>query len=140
MDLSELRTLVELDEQALAHYGAGRLAACAERCGAIATPLRRSIDASEIQKHASLSGAWAKIVLARESAQTPAEVRGVCLTFLDWIRKDWPIDFDLPEVQAMLGALVQAGLVTAEQAEELNSLGDYPQTFTTDEILAAMKG
>ena len=140
MTPSELRVLIESDITALGLYQSGRHAACADRCSVIAPPLRRSVEASEIQRHASLSGAWAKIVLARESTQTQAELRAVCITFLDWVAKDWPINFDLPQVQQMFGGLVQAELVTSEQASELTALGNYPQTFSTDEILAAMKG
>lgn len=140
MTPSELKTLIESDPAALSLYQAGRLAACADRCSVVAPPFRRSVEASEIQRHASLSGAWAKIVLARESDQTPSELRAVCITFLDWVAKDWPINFDLSQVQQMLGGLVQAGLVTSEQAAELTALGNYPQVFSTDDILAAMKG
>jgi len=137
---SELKTLIESDQQALAHWNAGRHAACAGRCGEIAPTLRQPVDGGLIQKIASMNGVWAKITLARESAETPDVIKGICITFLDWVRKDWRIDFDLPEVETMLGGLLQAGLVTAEEVAALDAVANVPQVFTTDDVQEAMKG
>lgn len=140
MTPAELKTLIEADADALAKYQAGKLQACAHRCSEIAPQLRKPVEAMELERYAALSGVLAKIILARESTETPVELRAVCITFLYWMEKDRSINFDLPEIQASLAALVQAGLVTAEQSSELTALGSYPLTFTTDEILAAMRG
>lgn len=136
MTPSALKALIQSDQTALGHFTAGRDVQCAERCTQIAPTLRASVSADSIQRAASLSGAWAKIVLARESSDTPPENKGVCITFLDWIKAARPIDFDLPEVQQMLGGLVQAGLVTETQAGELSAMGNTPQVITTDEVSA----
>jgi hypothetical protein len=134
----ELRSLIESDPEASAHYAAGRHAACAERCRVIAPAIRQPVDGGQIQKIASMNGVWAKITLARESAETPAQIKGICITFLDWVRKDWRIDFDFPEVQQMLGGLIQSGLVTEQEVSVLDSAANTPQTFTTDDIQRAM--
>jgi hypothetical protein len=136
---AELKTLIESDSEALAHWNAGRHAACAARCGEIAPTLRQPVDGGLVQKIASMNGVWAKIVLARESAETPPQIRGICITFLDWVRKDWRIDFDLPEVQTMLGGLVQSGLVTTGEVAALDAAANVQQTFTTDDVQQAMR-
>jgi hypothetical protein len=140
MNPSELKTLIESDSEALAHWNAGRHAACAARCSVIAPVIRQPVDGGLIQKIASMNGVWAKITLARESAETPDQIKGICITFLDWVRKDWRIDFDLPEVEAMLGGLLQSGLVTAEEVAALDAAANVPQVFTTDDVQEAMKG
>lgn len=136
MTPAELKTLIESDQEATAHFAAGRDVQCAERCTVIAPTIRKPVDGGEVQKIASMNGVWAKIVLARESADTPALVKGICITFLDWVRKDWRIDFDLPEVQTMLGGLMQSGLVTEQEVAVLDAAADTAQTITAAEVSA----
>lgn len=139
MTPAELKTLIESDQQALTHWNAGRHAACAARCGEVAPTLRQPVDGGLVQKIASMNGVWATITLARESAETPDQIKGICITFLDWVRKDWRIDFDLPEVQTMLGGLIQSGLVTTQEVAALDAAADVHQTFTTDDVQQAMR-
>lgn len=136
MTPADLKTLIESDQEAAAHFAAGRDVQCAERCTTIAPTIRQPVDGGEIQKIASMNGVWAKIVLARESSETPPQIKGICITFLDWVRKDWRIDFDLPEVQAMLGGLMQSGLVTEQEVAVLDAPANTPQTITPTEISA----
>jgi hypothetical protein len=138
MTPSELKTLIESDAEALAYWTAGRHVVCAARCGEIAPTLRQPVDGGLVQKIASMNGVWAKITLARESSETPAPIKGICITFLDWVRKDWRIDFDLPEVQTMLGGLIQSGLVTEQEVAALDAAANVRQTFTTDDVQRAM--
>lgn len=138
MTPAELKTLIESDQQALTHWNAGRHAACAVRCGDIAPTVRRLVTADEIQLHASRNGTWAKITLAREADDTPVQIKGVCITFLDWIKSGRAVDFDLPEVQQMVGGLIASTLVTQQQADELEAMADHLQTFTTDDVQQAM--
>jgi hypothetical protein len=136
MTTDELKALIESDQTASDHFAAGRDIQCAERCTEIAPTIREPVDGGLVQKIASINGVWAKIVLARESSETPAPIKGICITFLDWVRKDWRIDFDLPEVQAMLGGLIQSGLVTEQEVAVLDAAADTPQTITVDEVSA----
>jgi hypothetical protein len=130
----ELKALIESDQTARDHFAAGRDVQCADRCTAIAPTIRQPVDGGLVQKIASMNGVWAKIVLAREFAETPPQIKGICITFLDWVRKDWRIDFDLPEVQAMLAGLIQSGLVTEQEVAVLDAAADTPQTITVDEV------
>jgi hypothetical protein len=136
MTTDELKALIESDQTASDHFAAGRDVQCAERCSEIAPTTRQPVDGGLVQKIASMNGVWAKIVLARESSETPAPIKGICITFLDWVRKDWRIDFDLPEVQAMLGGLMQSGLVTEQEVAVLDAAADTLQTITVDEVSA----
>jgi len=136
MTNAELKTLIESDAEALGHFLASRDQLCAERCSAIAPTIRVPVPAADIQYDASVNGVWAKITIARESADTPDEIKGVCITFLDWIKSGRPIDFDMPEVQQMLGGLVLSELVTQEQADELDSQATVPQVITETQVSA----
>ena len=134
MTPAELKTLIESDQQALAHFSAGRDVQCAERCSAIAATIRKPVPAAEIQYDAAINGVWATITIARESAETPPQIKGICITFLDWIKSGRPIDFDMPQVQKMLGGLVLSGLVTQEQADALADRANTPQVITVSEV------
>jgi hypothetical protein len=136
---AELKTLIESDQQALSQWHSGRHDACAARCGEIAPTVRSLVTADEIQLHASKNGTWAAITLARESDETPLQIKGVCITFLDWIKSGRAVDFDLPEVQQMVGGLIASTLVTQQQADELDAMADQLQTFTTDDVQQAMR-
>ena len=136
MTNEELKTLIESDAVALAHFVASRDQLCAERCSAIAPTIRVPVPAADIQYDASVNGVWANITLARESADTPLQIKGICLTFLDWIKSGRPIDFDMVEVQAMLAGLVAAGLVTSQQAIDMDAEATVGQTFTASQISA----
>lgn len=131
-----LKALIESDAEAHAHFLASRDQLCADRCSVIAPAIRVPVPAADIQYDASISGVWATITLARESLDTPAEIRGICLTFLDWIKSGRPIDFDKPEVQTMLFGLVAAGLVTEQQASEMDAKGSVGQKFTASQVSA----
>lgn len=136
--MSELRILIESDAQASQYWADRRDAACAERCSAIAPKVRRLVTAREMQVFSLTNGTWAAIKLAREHADTPLPVKGACITFIDLVDAGINIDFTLAEVQAATAILVSAGLVTLEQAADLEAIGYESQIFTTDDIQKAM--
>lgn len=140
MTPAELKTLIESDSEASTAATGNRWRDCATRTSEIAPSVRQPVDGGLVQKIASMNGVWAKIVLARESSETPDQIKGICITFLDWVRKDWRIDFDLPEVQQMLGGLLQSGLVTQDEVSVLNAAADTAQTITPAECRFAMTG
>jgi hypothetical protein len=136
MTTEELKTLIESDAEALAHFLASRDQLCAERCSAIAPTIRVPVPAADIQYDASVNGVWAKITIARESSATPDEIKGICITFLDWIKSGRPIIFDMPEVQTMLAGLVAVGLVTQQQATDMDAQATVGQTFSASQVSA----
>ena len=138
MNAQDIKTLIESDAAAAASAAIGADAECASRCSAIAPQVRQPVTAADVQYTASINGVWGTINLARESTQTPDQIKGVCITFLDWIKSGRAIDFDMPQVQSMLGGLIQSGLVTQAQADTLNAQGSVAQVITSDQVSAAM--
>jgi len=138
MPPEQLKTLIDSDAAATASAAIGADAECAARCSVIAAHVRQPVTAADVQYTASVNGVWATITLARESAATPDQIKGICITFLDWIRSGRAIDFDMPQVQLMLGGLIQSGLVTQAQADTLNAQGSVARVITADQVSAAM--
>jgi hypothetical protein len=134
MTNAELKTLIESDAEALGHFLSSRDQLCAERCSAIAPTIRVPVPAADIQYDASVNGVWAKITIARESSGTPDEIKGVCITFLDWVKSGRPIDFDMPEVVGMLAGLVAVGLVTSQQAIDMDARATVAQVITANQV------
>ena len=141
MTPEELKALIESDATAAAAATAEDWVACAAQCGIIAPTIRVPVPSLDVRREASLSGVWATMVLAsRESSAATDEVKGICVTFVDWIDHSSTLDFDLPQVQAMAAGLVAAGICTQAQYDALSALGDQSQTFTALECRVAMRG
>ena len=141
MTPAELKTLIESDAAASASATADDWVACADRSGIIAPTVRVPVPSSDVRREASLDGVWATMVLAsRESSLATDEVKGICITFVDWIDHSSTLDFDLPQVQAMAAGLVAAGICTQAQYDDLSALGDQSQTFSALECRVAMRG
>ena len=137
----QLKILIESDATAAAAATAEDWVACAAQCGVVAPTVRVPVPSSDVRREASLSGVWATMVLAsRESSAATDEVKGICVTFIDWIDHSSTLDFDLPQVQAMAAGLVAAGICTQVQYDDLSALGDQSQTFTALECRVAMRG
>jgi hypothetical protein len=141
MTPEELKILIESDATAAAAATAEDWVACAAQCGIIAPTIRVPVPSLDVRREASLSGVWATMVLAsRESSAATDEVKGICITFIDWIDHSSTLDFDLPQVQAMAAGLVAAGICTQAQYDDLSALGDQSQTFSALECRVAMRG
>ena len=141
MTPEELKALIESDATAAAAATAEDWVACAAQCGIIAPTIRVPVPSSDVRREASLSGVWATMVLAsRESSAATDDVKGTCITFIDWIDHSSTLDFDLPQVQAMAAGLVAAGICTQAQYDDLSALGNQSQTFTALECRVAMRG
>lgn len=141
MTPQDLKTLIESDNVASSLAASDQWTACAERVSAIAQPLRGAIPAQDVLRAAALDGSLARITLtARESSAAPDELKGACVTFLRWMDHEWPLDIDLPQVQAMLNGMIEAGLVSAENAMALKQMANIPQVITAIECRVAMLG
>lgn len=138
---AKLKDLIQSDAAALAASNSDDWVTVAARIATIAPSLRRPVRCSDVRRAASLSGVWAAIQLAgRESSAAPAAIKGVCITFVDWLNNSDTLDVDLPEVRAMAAALVAAGICTQQQIDALIALGDVPQVFTPLECRLAHSG
>ena len=137
----QLKILIESDATAAAAATAEDWVACAAQCGVVAPTVRVPVPSSDVRREASLSCVWATIVLAsRESSAATDEVKGICVTFVDWIDHSSTLDFDLSQVQAMAAGLVLACICTQAQYDALSALGDQSQTFSALECRVAMRG
>jgi hypothetical protein len=111
------------------------------QCGIIAPTVRVPVPSSDVRREASLNSVWATMVLAHAKAQRHTDqIKGICITFVDWIDHSSTLDFDLPQVQAMAGGLVLAGICTQAQYDALSALGNQSQSFTALDCRVAMRG
>ena len=141
MTLEELKSLIESDADATALVAVDDWAGVVERCGVIAPIVRVPVPSADVRREAALNGVWATMVLAaRESSTAPPQIKGICVTFIDWIDHSATLDFDLPQVQTMAAGLIAAGICTQEQFDNLSAMGDHRQTFTALECRVAMRG
>lgn len=134
MTPQQLKTFILSDPQASSLFSQQQDQQCADRVNSIAPPVRARALADDLQYYASVNGIWAKVRLAAQSATTLDSIKGVCLTFVDWIEAGRPIDLDLPAVGAMLDALVTATIVTPAQKTEILAFGNKPQVVTALEV------
>lgn len=136
-----LQQLILSDQQAAAMAIADQWKECADRCTEIAIPLRVPIPAQVLSRASALDGSFGKITLAaREGAEAPDSVKGVCVTFLFWMSQGWDLDIDLPQVQVMMGVLISAGIITQEQANDISALANRQPTITALECRIAIRG
>lgn len=129
MDLTPL-----VEELAKPEYQGKSDAEAAVMVNAKTVDVRREVPTWQLKRHAIESGYWAAIKLARESADTPDQVRGLCLSVLDWIDdpsgKTQQVDLDRPAVAGMVASLVSVGLITQEIAAEIDAMADATIAWT----------
>lgn len=110
------------DEELIAAFNAKRVV------------VRRPVENWLIQKTAVLEGYWAAFVIASQRTDIPDFVRGLAINVLAWVGdpsgKIETTDMDLPEVQSMLAAIVQAEFLTQAQADELTNLANFSTPWT----------
>jgi len=94
---------------------------------AVSASTRRAVPLPALMATAALNGSYAAVKAATESEAAPAQVRGVCASVLVLLSGVFhEINLDDPRVQASLGALVQAGVISQQQASEIDALADVP--------------
>jgi hypothetical protein len=62
----------------------------------------------------------------------------LCFQFIDQVQSGRPIDFALPQVAAMLAAMVQAQIVSQATADAIVAKSWVPQIITANDVSAAM--
>jgi hypothetical protein len=102
----------------------------ADAINAKTVTVRRLVETWRVKQYAIEQGIWATLKLARENTELPNELRGLCISILDWVDdsagKIQTVDMDLPSVQYMLGGLVTATLATQEQVNAILAMADTP--------------
>ena len=104
----------------------------ADAINGLRVSVRRPVPTWSIRQAAIEGGYWVSLLDARESST--AAVRSLALSVLAWIDDQsgtiQTVDLDRPAVVAMRAALVQAGIVTQQQADALSALADASIPWT----------
>jgi hypothetical protein len=104
----------------------------ADAVNGLRVSVRRPVPTWSIRQAAIEGGYWVSLLDAR--ASSTAAVRSLALSVLAWIDDQsgtiQTVDLDRPAVVAMRAALVQAGIVTQQQADSLSALADASIPWT----------
>jgi hypothetical protein len=104
----------------------------ADAINGLRVSVRRPVPTWAIRQAAIEGGYWVSLLDARESST--AAVRALAISVLAWIDDQsgtiQTVDLDRPAVVAMRAALVQAGIVTQQQADALSALADASIPWT----------
>ena len=104
----------------------------ADAINGLRVSVRRPVPTWAIRQAAIEGGYWVLLLDARESST--AAVRALAISVLAWIDDQsgtiQTVDLDRPAVVAMRAALVQAGIVTQQQADALSALADHSIPWT----------
>jgi len=102
----------------------------ADAINAKTVTVRRLVETWRVKQYAIENGIWATLKLARENTELPNELRGLCISIIDWVDdsagKIQTVDMDLPSVQYMLQSLVAVPLATQEQVNAILAMADTP--------------
>ena len=114
----------EIQQPAYAGMSDAEIAAA---LNAVSATTRRAVSLSALLETAALNGSYAAVKAAAESEASPAQVRGVCASVLVLMSGVFQeINLDDARVQASLGTLTQAGVLSDAQMAEIDALADVP--------------
>lgn len=112
------------------------------------TPVRRHVPARDLIATAVLNGVYAAIDAGSDSEN--AQMRGLCRSVLAILHlSDQTVNLDDPRVAQMFGALRQYGVITAQQAAQIDALANAVQPsraealglgIVTEDNVAAARG
>ena len=123
------------DEISLPQYAGMSDGEIAAALNAVSAATRRAVSLSALLAAAALNGSYAAVKAAAESEAAPAQVRGVCasvLVLLSGVFQE--INLDDARVQASLGTLAQAGVLSAAQMAEIDALANVPGRSRAQEL------
>lgn len=114
------------------------------------TPVRRRVSIADLHARAMESGVYTALRVAVATPGTPEQLRAVCQTVLDLANARFTdVDLDNAASQQMFGALRQYGVITAEQAAQIDALANAVQPsraealglgIVTEDNVAAARG
>lgn len=102
---------------------------------AVSAATRRAVPLAALLATAVLNGSYAAVKATEANDNAPAAVRGVCasvLVLLSGVFQE--INLDDPRVQTNLGALTQAGVLTQQQAAQIDALATVPGRSRAQEL------
>ena len=93
--------------------------------------IQQAVAIRDLKTYAIFQGIWPKL-LAGEKSSNP-QVAGLCQSVVAWV--DDPristVDVNMPQVQAMLQALVSATILTQQQMNEVVAMGSKTVSWTS---------
>ncbi len=96
---------------------------------------RQRVPIAELQARAMESGVYTALRVVVGNAQAPAELRAVAQTVLDLANARFAdVDMDNASAVQMFGALVQAGVLTQQQAAQIDGLATVPGRSRAQEL------
>lgn len=75
-----------------------------------------------------------------DKLETAGQVNPACKWACRFLAQEGGLDVGHPMTQAMIGALVQAGVLTPTEGDQLKALGEAPRPYTAAEVEAARNG
>lgn len=142
INMSELKTLIESDVEALAFANSGNWKSCAERCTIISPPVLVETLLTELGILRVFSNPIAAENLLQK-IELVAQNNPLVARVLKWLRPGSNgVDFGNITVRTMLVTPVEQGGVglTQEEVAELLSSAEKPKIFTPIECRVAMIG
>jgi len=104
--------------------------AAADAVNAKTVTERQPVDSGTLQDACMALGIWSRLEAAAETgkADPPASLARTMMTRLSANR---PIDLDAPVVQAMTANMISFGLMSQDEASEINTLADVAVPWVT---------
>lgn len=130
MNYSTLATEISLPQ-----YAGMTDAEIAASLNALSAATRRAVLIQELQAAAMGNGVYTALRVVVLDASLPVQLRAAAQTVLDLAGAQFPaVDLDSPASRQMFGVLEQAGVVTAEQAAQIDALATVPGRSRAQEL------
>lgn len=107
----------------------------ADALNALTAPTRRRVPIADLQARAMETGVYTALRVVVGNAQAPAELRAMAQTVLDLANARFAdIDLDNSASRQMFGALQRAGVISQQQAAQIDALATVPGRSRAQEI------
>lgn len=105
--------------------------AAADAINQKAVAVSQNVAIATLKEYAIVQGIWPKLKAGLTS--TNAQVQALCLSVVDWVEdpRMTTINVNKPEVQAMLSALVTAGILTQSQMADIMAMATKLVSWTS---------
>ena len=123
MDYVLLNREIETDPESVG-YSTMSDAEIAASLSAAVIRIRQRVPIERLQAVAMETGVYSALKMAIKMPETPPQLAVLCETALDLVSARFPdIDLDNPAAAQMFGALRQYGVISTQQATEIDALG-----------------
>ena len=107
----------------------------ADALNALTAPTRRRVPIADLQARAMETGVYTALRVVVGNAQAPAELRAMAQTVLDLSNARFAdVDLDNASARQMFGALQAAGVISQQQAAQIDALATVPGRSRAQEL------